>query len=130
MSLITTTIYALPLIVIWFTLWMGVTSSRPAFNASIGDAGNPELLLKIRRHGNFIEWVPFVLVLMILAETQGAGPVWLHAAGGLLLLGRIAHPFGLKIDNANHPLRYVGNGSNILAVAILAIALIRIAFSI
>ena len=27
----------------------------------------------------------------------------------------IAHPFGLKIDNAAHPLRYVGNGSNILA---------------
>jgi uncharacterized protein len=129
MSLITTTTYALPLIAIWFALWMGVTSSRPGFNASIGDAGSPELLLKIRRHGNFIEWVPFVLVLMVLAEAQGAGPLWLHAAGALLLLGRVAHPFGLKIDNANHPLRYVGNGSNILAVAILTIALVRIIFS-
>jgi uncharacterized membrane protein YecN with MAPEG domain len=127
MSLAITTTYALPLIAIWFALWIGVTSSRPAFKASIGDAGNPALLLKIRRHGNFIEWVPFVLVLMLLAEAQGAGALWLHAAGALLLIGRIAHPFGLKIDNANHPLRYVGNGTNIIAVAVLAIALVRIA---
>lgn len=126
MSLTVTTTYALPLIPIWFALWIGVTSSRSAVNASIGDAGSPELLLKIRRHGNFIEWVPLVLILMILAEAQGAGRLWLHAAGALLLIGRIAHPFGLKIDNAGHPLRYVGNGTNIFAVAILAIALIRI----
>jgi uncharacterized protein len=127
MSLSITTLFALPLIAIWFILWMGVTSTRPTYNASIGDAGKPELLLKIRRHGNFIEWVPFVLVLMILAEAQGANATLLYAAGALLLLGRIAHPFGLKIDNAGHPLRYVGNGTNILATAILGFALIRIA---
>jgi uncharacterized protein len=127
MSLSITTLYALPLIAIWFALWMGVTSSRPNFNTSIGDGGNSALLLKIRRHGNFIEWVPFVLVLMILAEAQGVGSTWLHAAGALLLIGRVAHPFGLKIDNAGHPLRYVGNGTNILATAILGVALIRIA---
>ena len=126
MSFMITTTYVLPLIAIWFALWMGVTASRPTYNASIGDAGHSELLLKIRRHGNFIEWVPFVLLLMILAEAQGAGRLWLHAAGVLLLIGRVAHPFGLKIDNANHPLRYVGNGTNILATAVLGIALIRI----
>jgi len=27
----------------------------------------------------------------------------------------VAHPFDLVADNAGHPLRYVGNGSNILA---------------
>lgn len=127
MSLAVTTLYAIPLIVIWFALWIGVTSSRGPLNCSIGDAGNPELLLKIRRHGNFIEWVPFVLVLMILAEAQGTRAIWLHGAGVLLLIGRIAHPFGLKIDNANHPLRYVGNGTNILATLVLLICLIRIA---
>ncbi|MGL4973769.1 MAG: MAPEG family protein [Bosea sp. (in: a-proteobacteria)] len=127
MKLTVTTLYVLPLLAIWFALWIGVTSTRSGLNCSIGDNGDKGLLLKIRRHGNFIEWVPFVLVLMILAESQGAGGVWLHAAGLLLLIGRAAHPFGLKIDNAAHPLRYVGNGSNILAVAILGIALLRIA---
>ncbi len=126
MSLVLTTTYALLLIPVWFTLWIGVTSSRSASNTSIGDGGSAELLQKIRRHGNFIEWVPFVLFLMVLAEAQGAGKLWLHAAGTLLVIGRIAHPFGLKIGDAGHPLRYVGNGTNILAVAILVIALIRI----
>jgi uncharacterized protein len=128
MSLVTTTTYALALLPIWFALWIGVTSTRSALNQSIGDAGKPELLQKIRRHGNFIEFVPFVLVLMVLAELQGAGSLWLHAAGVLLVIGRIAHPFGLKIDNAGHPLRYVGNSTNLLAAAILAVALIRIKF--
>jgi uncharacterized protein len=121
-----TTTFALALIPIWFVLWVRVTSMRSALNLSIGDGGNPALLQKVRQHGNFIEWVPFVLILMFLAETQGVGASWLYAAGGLLLLGRLAHPFGLAIESAAHPLRYVGNGSNILSTAILVVALLRI----
>jgi uncharacterized protein len=128
MALKITTLYALPLCLIWFVLWMGISSARSNLNCSMGDASNPLLLQKIRRHGNFIEWVPFVLVLMILAEAQGTGPIWLHAAGLLLVIGRLAHPFGLAIDNAAHPLRYVGNGSNMVALLILLISLARITF--
>jgi uncharacterized protein len=128
MTLPITTTYALPLIAVWFVLWMRITKTRSETNASIGDAGNPQLSLMIRQHGNFIEWVPFVLILMILAEAQRVAPLWLHAAGALLLLGRIAHPFGLKLDTAAHPLRYVGNAPNLLAVAILAVALLRLSF--
>ena len=126
-SLAVTTLYAVPLGIIWFILWIGVTSTRSEMKVSIGDASSPALLQKIRRHGNFIEWVPFVLVLMILCEAQGVGRIWLHAAGALLLIGRMAHPFGLAIDNAGHPLRYVGNGTNMVAVAILLICLARLA---
>lgn len=126
MSLPITTLFALPLIVIWFVLWIGVTSARSGANVSIGDANNSALLQKIRRHGNFIEWVPFVLILMVLNEAQGTGALWLYVAGTLLVIGRIAHPFGLAIDNAGHPLRYVGNGTNILATLILFISLVRL----
>lgn len=129
MSLPITTLFALPLICIWAALWMGVTAARGPLGSSIGDGGNPQLLLKIRRHGNFIEWVPFTLLLMVLAEAQGTTDVWLYVAGGLLLLGRLAHPFGLKIDVVNHPLRYLGNVPNLLAVAVLFVALARLAFN-
>lgn len=125
-----TTLTALPLIPIWAALWISVTSSRSPLNTSIGDGGNLGLLLKIRRHGNFIEWVPFSLILMILAEAQGTGITWLYAAGALIVLGRVIHPFGLKADNVNHPLRYAGNLPNLLAVLILLVALVRIAFGI
>ena len=73
------------------------------------------LLHRIRQHGNCAEWATLVLILMILAEGMGAPAFYLHISGVLLLIGRIAHPFGLKPGNAGHPLRYVGNGSNILA---------------
>lgn len=126
MTLTTTTLYAIALIPIWLVLWIRVTSIRSAIGCSIGDAGDMMLLQKIRQHGNFIEWVPLILVLMILAEAQGTDALWLHAAGALLVIGRLAHPFGLKIDNAGHPLRYVGNGTNILAVLVLTVALMRI----
>ncbi|MDP3314815.1 MAG: MAPEG family protein [Devosia sp.] len=126
MTLTTTTLYAIALIPIWLVLWIRVTSIRSAIGCSIGDAGDMKLLQKIRQHGNFIEWVPLILVLMILAEVQGTDALWLHAAGALLVIGRLAHPFGLKIDNAGHPLRYVGNGTNILAVLVLTVALVRI----
>jgi uncharacterized membrane protein YecN with MAPEG domain len=126
MTLTTTTLYAVALIPIWLVLWIRVTSIRSAIGCSIGDAGDMKLLLKIRQHGNFIEWVPLVLLLMILAEAQGTDALWLHAAGALLLIGRLAHPFGLKIDNVGHPLRYVGNGTNFLAVLVLTVALVRV----
>lgn len=122
--LTTTATWALPLAAIYLVLFMRTTAMRSNLNQSIGDGGNLLLLQRIRQHGNFVEWVPMVLILMILAESIGAPAIWLHVTGGLLLLGRIAHPFGLRIDNAGHPLRYVGNGTNILATLCVMICLI------
>ncbi|WP_372806174.1 MAPEG family protein [Loktanella salsilacus] len=110
-----TPIYALPVAAIYLILWLRVSSARAATGVSFGDSGNDDLLQRIRQHGNAAEWSTFVLILMMLAEGMGASPVWLHISGGLLLVGRVAHPFGLKPDNAGHILRYVGNGTNLLA---------------
>ena len=110
-----TPIYALAAAVIYLALWMRVTAFRSAQGISIGNAGNQTLLLRVRQHGNCAEWTCFILILMILAEGMGAPALYLHISGALLLIGRIAHPFGLKAENAGHPLRYVGNGTNILA---------------
>ena len=111
----TTPLYALPVAAICLLLWFRVSSMRSETGVSFGDGGDPALLRRIRQHGNCLEWSGFVLILMILAEGMGASALWLHAAGTLLLLGRIAHPFGLVAGNAGHPLRYVGNGTNLLA---------------
>jgi uncharacterized protein len=119
-----TPLYALPLAAIFLALWFRVSGVRAATKTSFGDGGNVELLRRIRQHGNFVEWAPFVLILMMLAEGMGAPAVYLHVTGALLLIGRIAHPFGLgAIDNAAHPLRYVGNGTNILATLNIMVCL-------
>ena len=118
-----TPIYGLAAAIIYMVLWMRVTSKRAEMGQSIGDGGDVDLLLRIRQHGNCAEWTSFLLLLMILAEGIGAPALYLHIGGALLVLGRIAHPFGLKKDNAGHVLRYVGNGSNMLATLNLMICL-------
>ena len=123
MILPTTTLYALPLALIFLALWFQVTSFRAANNVSIGDAGNVTLHERIRRHGNFVEWVPMGLILMALAEAGGSNSVALHTAGGLIVLGRAVHPFGLKAVRAAHPLRIIGNSCNILSTVILIVLL-------
>jgi uncharacterized protein len=128
MAFQTTALYALPLALLCLVLWFRVTQMRATLKVSIGDAGNPALHERIRQHGNFIEWVPLVLVLMMLAEGNGAGAVWLHAAGGLLLAGRLIHPFGLKAGNASHPLRMVGNTASLLATLTMIVCLAVILF--
>ncbi|WP_336058077.1 MAPEG family protein [Nitratireductor sp. CH_MIT9313-5] len=110
-----TPIYALGVSVIYLILWFRVTAMRGGGGISIGDGENRDLLLRIRQHGNCAEWSTFILILMLLAEGMDAPDLYLHLTGALLLVGRITHPFGLKADNAGHVLRYVGNGTNILA---------------
>ncbi len=110
-----TPLYALPVAAIYLALWFRVSSVRSSAGVSFGDGGNPVLLQRIRQHGNCSEWSTFVLILMMLAEGMGTPAMWLHISGALLVIGRIAHPFGLLPDNAGHPLRYVGNGTNLLA---------------
>jgi uncharacterized membrane protein YecN with MAPEG domain len=110
-----TPLYALPVAAIYLILWFRVSSVRSDAKVSFGDGGNPLLLQRIRQHGNCAEWTFFVLILMILAEGMGTPAIWLHVSGALLLVGRIAHPFGLVAGDAGHPLRYVGNGTNLLA---------------
>ena len=124
MTFVVTPIYALPLAVIFLILWFRISGLRAATKISFGDGGNIDLLRRVRLHGNFVEWTTFVLILMILAEGMGAPALYLHVSGALLLIGRIAHPFGLvAVDNAALPLRYVGNGTNILATVNLMVCL-------
>lgn len=110
-----TPLYALPVAAIYLILWFRVSSVRSGTGVSFGDGGNALLLQRMRQHGNCAEWSTFILILMILAEGMGTPAIWLHISGMLLLVGRIAHPFGLVPNNAGHPLRYVGNGTNLLA---------------
>jgi uncharacterized membrane protein YecN with MAPEG domain len=123
MSFPITTLYALPLILVFLALFFRVSGRRSELKASIGHADDAVLHERIRHHGNFVEWVPFLLILLALAEANGGNAIALHCAGGFLVLGRILHPFGLKADNPTHILRIMGNSLNLLATVILLVVL-------
>ena len=124
-----TSLYAIPLAIIYFVLIMQVIFLRSSLSLSIGDGGNKDLHERIRRHGNFVEWVPMVLILLLVAEARGTGTLWLHAAGALLTIGRVLHPLGLKADAPTHPLRIAGNVGAMLATIILIVSLILSQFN-
>ena len=54
-------------------------SLRGKTKISIGDGGNTEMLLAMRRHANFIEFVPLALLLIALIELNGAPALAIHA---------------------------------------------------
>ena len=121
MSLPTTSLYAGVLGILMILLAMRVSGARVKYKSSIGLDSSPELFEAIRRHGNFIEWVPFALVLMALCESNGLPKIYLHAAGISLVVARVLHPFGLKHDVMPHPFRAIGSGVTMLVVFILAV---------
>ena len=81
------------LLFIPFTLRAGFYRAKSGI--FLGDGGDPELLRRIRGQGNFIETVPIALILLIVMELTGAGSIWLHTLGSLLVFGRLTHYLGV-----------------------------------
>lgn len=69
--------------------------ARRKFRIGIGTGGNAELARMIRVQGNFTEYVPMALLLMLLNEMNAPHAMLLHASGIALLLGRLIHALGL-----------------------------------
>jgi len=120
MTLEITPLYAMPLAVMLFILWLNVVKRRALAEVSIGFGSDATLHEKIRRHGNFVEFVPLVLVVMALAELRGGNGIALHVAGILLVMSRAVHPFGLHHDRVLHGFRIVGNSGSLIALFVAA----------
>ena len=116
MTLDITPLYAMALAILMFLLWLNVVKRRGAAGVSLGHGGDSALHVRIRQHGNFIEYMPIVLLLMALAELRGADATALHVAGILLVASRVLHPFGMHPDRVMHVLRIVGNTGSLIAL--------------
>jgi uncharacterized protein len=115
-----TALYAAPLALLMVALSIHVTMLRAKTKISLLDGGNRQLTERIRRHGNFVENVPMVLLLMLIAEALGTSSIWLHAVGGILAAGRLIHIFGVSYDKADAMPRIIGGGLTTLATLLAA----------
>lgn len=70
------------------------------------------LVIASRSHGNFVENVPFALLVASIAEANGANPRTLVGAHALLLFFRVAHvEYGIRAKNSlgwGRPVGYFG----------------------
>lgn len=62
----------------------------------VGDLGIPALKARMRAHSNFVEYTPFVLILMALIEYSAGSLPWLGWIGGVYGIGRIVHALGME----------------------------------
>ncbi len=100
-----TALYAGLLGLVYLVISGWVIRVRMQQKVMAGDKGDPVMANAMRLHANFAEYVPLVLILILLAEMQGAPALALHLLGGGLLLGRIMHAFGMASQPHIAPLR-------------------------
>ncbi len=109
MTVMITGLYAALLVLLSLVLagLVGATRARKK-TISLGDGGDAELLEAMRRHANLVEYVPFALILMALLEINGGSSTLLHSLGGVLLVSRLIHPFGIRANDVNRLPRLIG----------------------
>ena len=107
------------------TLAIGMT--RRKTRISLGDGGDAALHMRIRGHANGVEQIPIALILLALAEIQGAGDGVLWLAAALLTLGRLGHAWHFWNNNKRLHLRFYGVILTSLAQLILLVSLVGLA---
>src|SRR5262245_32832834 len=122
MPLTVTPIYAGLLALLLVALSFRVIRFRRAARISLGDGGDEEMRRRVRVHGNFIEYVPIALILMLLAELQHQSYWLLHLMGALLIVGRLAHAYGVARVPQVMPMRVAGMVSTVAAILIGAVS--------
>jgi uncharacterized protein len=121
MPILTTSLYAALLAIVCIVLAGMVGSLRGKKKTiSLGDGGDPDLLVAMRRHLNFVEYVPLALLLIALVELNGGSKTLIHALGAILLAARIIHPFGIDANDMRKMPRFIGAFATIAVTLIAA----------
>ncbi|MBN8521684.1 MAG: MAPEG family protein [Alphaproteobacteria bacterium] len=77
-------------------LFLRIVKIRTTQKIAFGQGGNQDMVRAQSVHSNFVETVPFILVLMIVLEWQGMYPAWvIHLVGLTMVASRIAHFIGI-----------------------------------
>lgn len=90
-----TTLYASLLGILLIFLSAKVSRTRRRSKVSLGHGEDIVLVRAVRAQGNFIEYVPFALILLFLLEMEVSDLWVLHLLGASLLMGRLLHAYGV-----------------------------------
>mgnify|MGYP001025477212 len=103
-----TSFYAGLLAVFYILLSLRISAMRRKLKVGIGHGEKKELHRAIRVHGNFAEYVPLALFLLLLLELNHADTWVLHVMGSMLLFGRLFHAMGLSKSAGTSMPRFLG----------------------
>jgi len=125
--MVATSIYAGLVSLIFVALSFRVIGARRSLRVGLGDGGDPLLLRRLRAHGNFAEYVPMALILMALIEWQTNAFLIVHLMGASLIVGRLAHAYGVSAEPELPKLRVIGMALTFTAILVGALTNLTLA---
>jgi uncharacterized membrane protein YecN with MAPEG domain len=111
--------YLAILALIYAALALQVIRLRRSSNAPFSDGGNEGLRSAIRAHGNFMEYVPIITLMVAFLEMSGASPIRIHLLMGALVLSRLLHPLGMYATPGTVRFMVCRGGSIFLTIGLL-----------
>lgn len=106
--LIVTSIIASVLTIIFINLSFSVISLRRKNKVGLGTGGYLDLERAIRAQGNFVEYVPFGIILIAILELNGAPWRLVLVPGVALIIGRLIHAKGIRTPPPDFSKRVLG----------------------
>ena len=119
MSVAITAMYAAIFGLALVILGVSVFATRIRKRIEHGDDGDNRLRRLIRIHGNFAEYVPLALVLMLILELNGSSSMYLHSLGIALIVARVLHVVGMM---GERDVRIARGGAAVMTSATIATA--------
>ncbi|MEJ0058775.1 MAG: MAPEG family protein [Terricaulis sp.] len=74
-----------------------------------GATGDGALIRAIRAHGNFAEFAPTVLLILLALSLLQTPQLTLHVLGAGFLIARLFHTLGMQAERHPNALRLIGN---------------------
>jgi uncharacterized membrane protein YecN with MAPEG domain len=117
---VVTMLYAALCGVLLVALALNVVRLRLGRRIPLGMGEGAALEQPVRVHGNFTEYAPTFLILLLLAELGGASTWFLHLAGAAFLIGRLLHAYGLSTVRARSFGRFYGSAISWTSIMVLS----------
>ena len=112
-----------------FNLWLAYRCVRIRLDGpgGVGDLENPALRSRMRAHSNFVEYTPFVLILVALIEHSGGRAPLLQELGIAYMTGRVLHALG--IERPVFTMQFIGAMTTWLVLLVLVVWALVIALA-
>jgi uncharacterized membrane protein YecN with MAPEG domain len=114
--------YAAILALIFIFFSTRVIRLRQSNRISLGAGGNPGLERAIRVHGNFAEYVPLGLLLLLFMELQGRAHWLIHILCLVFIAGRLSHAYAIGSENTDFRFRVGGMVATFFVLTVAALS--------
>jgi uncharacterized protein len=118
--------YLAILALLYAVLALQVIRLRQGNRAAFGDGDNVSLRSAIRVHGNFIEYVPIITLMVAFLEMSGASALRIHLLMGALVIARLLHPLGMYATPNTLPFRVGRVGGITITIGLLIACALQI----